>query len=229
MIQMFLLHLLLYLSMLSSLWFLLFPSSSTSFLSPQLMFWGSLFDVGPRGVTSHLTPASCLRLQPWMFCPREGHSPRNSSFPVHLTWSRWMGPFPWPNPPAATAPPLRRRRVGGNVWNKALRFKLSLLSHKHTPVSELSAHHGGVQVVPARVANASPVSMEIHLDSTFLPAAAAHETHQWTWQEEKLSFIFMFECPQRRESSDGETGSAKCHLLFLYSTAILGLMGFRGV
>lgn len=66
-------------------------------------------------MTSHFTPACVLRLQRWTLCPSEGHSPRNSSFPVHLTWSRWTGPFPWPKPPAASAPPLRTRSVSASV------------------------------------------------------------------------------------------------------------------
>ena len=92
------------------------PRVSVSFLSPQDTSWGLAFSVvdgdaaGDRevggGLTSQATPASSRLLQlcgPW---PREGHSPRNSSFPVHRTLSRWMGPFPWPKPPRATAPPL---------------------------------------------------------------------------------------------------------------------------
>lgn len=93
--------------MFSSPWFHLLPSASTSFLSPQLSSSGLAGTTDSLGVMSHLTPASSLRLQPSVLWPSEGHSPRNSSFPVHLTWSRWMGPLPCPNPLAATAAPLK--------------------------------------------------------------------------------------------------------------------------
>lgn len=86
-----------YLSRLSSPWLLLLlPFPSTNFLRPQLLPRGSAptADSLGGGVTSHLTPASWRCLQPWTLRPRDGHSPRNSSFPVHLTWSRWTGPLP---------------------------------------------------------------------------------------------------------------------------------------
>lgn len=103
--------------MFSSPWFFLLLSSSTNFLSPQLSSWDLTCTTGCCCVTSHLTPASSRRLQPCVLWPREGHSPRNSSFPVHLTWSRCMGPFPWPKPFAASAPPLKRNTCVGEIMN----------------------------------------------------------------------------------------------------------------
>lgn len=63
-------------------------------------------------------------------------------------------------------------------------------SSRYKPVSELSAHHGSIQVVPAWVANASPLAMEIHLDSPLLSAAATDKTHQGTWQEKKQNLTY---------------------------------------
>lgn len=126
-----------YLSMFSSPWFLLLPPSSAIFLSPQLGSSGLICAVDSRGVMSHRTPASSLRLQPWMLWPREGHSPRNSSFPVHLTWSRWTGPFPWPNPPAATARPLGMTHIQEDV-TLCYVFVLTKTVISHSPTQTLT-------------------------------------------------------------------------------------------
>lgn len=73
--------------------------------------------------------------------------------------------------------------------------------------------------------------MEIHLDATFLPAAATHETHQGSWQErKKLLFVFIF-MPVLLQGPDCwdvliylSADGVKCHLVPLHWKAILILM-----
>ena len=218
-----------YLSMFSSPWFPLLPSSSTSFLSPQLSSSGLAFTAVSNGVTSHLTPAFSLRLHPWMFWPRDGHSPRNSSFPVHLTWSRWMGPFPWPNPRAATAPALRKRKC------HLVHFPFFYLN------SVLLCTHTDINLCPSCL-HTTAAFRSFQPESQILPQSPWRYTStrpsflllpptrrtRGPARKKRLAFIFMSEQPHRPVNNDRasftSTDIVKCHLVCFHSVAILILM-----
>lgn len=220
-----------YLSMFSSPWFLLLPSSSAIFLSPQLGSSGLICAVDSRGVMSHRTPASSLRLQPWMLWPREGHSPRNSSFPVHLTWSRWTGPFPWPNPPAATARPLGMTHIQEDVtlWYVFV-FTKTVISH--SPSQTLTC----VQAVctPRLRSDRSSLSRKYfpsHHGDTLrldLPSCCCHPQDapgDLTKKKKKKNNAHSYSCLRiYRDGSCMSADGVKCHPVSLYPAAVLILM-----